>query len=462
MWSLLARILRGVFSKAFLVAGVVGLSLLGLALYLYSVDRYRDLQDDKVSFQREHQLLLVEVQDLEREARQRIDAALAAVERVRSIEERLERLRSLWQSVRVWFGADDSELRRLEAERERLLAEKRAQVAAAEESRSAWETAQARLERLGRDLGMIEDALRPWDYFRQVTRTYVGQAWDRLRWPLTIAVLAILFGPTLWRLFLYYLWGPLLLLSRPVLLDDQPAGQPVAAGDGVSRALCLAPDWEVVTREKFLQSKDEALRKGVCWMLDWRYPFTSLSSGLVELVRLRNRTATDLGIVFSAADEPTTEMLEIVLAQDARLVLRPSFVAAVIQPIGHRLRLRTRWRLWHLHAWITLQFRYFEWSGPCRLLLRGNRGVRVEQVASGRPRRTNAAGTIGFSPNLAYHSVRAETFWSYYRGMNPLFDDLFTGEGVFLCQEVSSLATTGDALTFWRRLWEGLLKVFGL
>ena len=47
-----------------------------------------------------------------------------------------------------------------------------------------------------------------------------------------------------------------------------------------------------------------------------------------------------------------------------------------------------------------------------------------------------------FSSNLAYEPVRAETFWGYYRGMNPLFDDLFSGQGVFLVQQVSS---PGDA-----------------
>jgi len=63
---------------------------------------------------------------------------------------------------------------------------------------------------------------------------------------------------------------------------------------------------------------------------------------------------------------------------------------------------------------------------------------------------------------LAYRSVRAETFWSYYRDMNPLFDDLFQGRGTFLCQEVSTGGPEAVARRFWATLWSGILKVFGI
>jgi hypothetical protein len=77
-------------------------------------------------------------------------------------------------------------------------------------------------------------------------------------------------------------------------------------------------------------------------------------------------------------------------------------------------------------------------------------------------RRTNQDATMGFTPNLDYRPVRAETFWSYYRGMNPLFDDLFAGQGVFLCQQVSSSGDATQARKFWAGMWGGVMKVFGL
>ena len=70
--------------------------------------------------------------------------------------------------------------------------------------------------------------------------------------------------------------------------------------------------------------------------------------------------------------------------------------------------------------------------------------------------------TIGFTPGLAYRPVRAETFWAYFRGMNPLFDDLFEGEGVFLCQETSAKGAQEQVRKFWAGLWGAALRVFGL
>jgi hypothetical protein len=67
------------------------------------------------------------------------------------------------------------------------------------------------------------------------------------------------------------------------------------------------------------------------------------------------------------------------------------------------------------------------------------RSVLAERAGQAAPaRRTNQDATIGFTPNLDYRPVSAETFWSYYRGMNPLFDDLFAGRGLFLVQETAT------------------------
>ena len=77
-------------------------------------------------------------------------------------------------------------------------------------------------------------------------------------------------------------------------------------------------------------------------------------------------------------------------------------------------------------------------------------------------RRVNQDATMGFTPNLAYRPARAETFWSYYRGMNPLFDDLFSGRGLFILQETASEGSATRAANFWATVWNGVLKVFGL
>ena len=91
-----------------------------------------------------------------------------------------------------------------------------------------------------------------------------------------------------------------------------------------------------------------------------------------------------------------------------------------------RLVIRRRWQLFRWQAWVTLQFRFFEFVGPCRLIVAGVRGVRAERLneRDGEElpaRRANQDATMGFTPNLDYRPVRAETFWSYY----PLFVALF-------------------------------------
>jgi hypothetical protein len=142
-------------------------------------------------------------------------------------------------------------------------------------------------------------------------------------------------------------------------------------------------------------------------------------------------------------------------------VLRPSFLAGLATEQGRKVRIRRRWQIFRWQAWVTMQFRYFEFVGPARLIVAGSRGVRVERLAA-TARRTNQDATIGFTPALDYKPVRAETFWGYYRDMNPLFDDLFAGEGFFLCQEISTEGAAGNVRKFWAGLWSSALKVFGL
>ncbi|MCW5550423.1 MAG: hypothetical protein KIT44_15780, partial [Opitutaceae bacterium] len=213
-----------------------------------------------------------------------------------------------------------------------------------------------------------------------------------------------------------------------------------------------------------LQASDEGLKRRTRFLLDWRIPFTCLASGLVELVELRNRTSTEQRATLSNQANPHIELALVTLPAGASMILRPSFLIGALAEQGGRLAIRRRWQIWRWQSWITLQFRFFEFAGPCRLLVAGSRGVRAEVLSrreTPAARRTNQDATVGFSPHLDYRPARAETFWGYYRGMNPLFDDLFSGEGVFLCQEITA-GEKGGARRFWSGLRDGILRVFGL
>jgi len=165
-----------------------------------------------------------------------------------------------------------------------------------------------------------------------------------------------------------------------------------------------------------------------------------------------------------------TEIAVVGVPAGGSLVLRPRFLAGVILPKeagGKPVGIRRHWRLFSLSAWLTLRFRHFEFLGPCRLVIAGKRGVRVERLENvkrelKRARRTNQTATIGFTPELNHHCIRAETFWSFFRGRNPLFDDLFSGTGSFICQEIAERRKETGARRLVSGFWNSLLKIFGL
>jgi hypothetical protein len=229
----------------------------------------------------------------------------------------------------------------------------------------------------------------------------------------------------------------------------------------------LRPGEKLWVKEKFLQASDEALRKQTRTVLDWRIPFTCLATGLIELIELRHGGGEGgQRLTLSNRTDPYSELAIVTLADGAALVLRPSFLAGVVVADGAPLRLRRRWQLFRWQSWVTLQFRFFEFAGPCRLVVAGSRGVRVEDLSArdGEPaaRRAHQDATIGFTPNLDYRPARAETFWSYYRGASPLFDDVFAGRGLFLCQQISTAGDTAKARRFWSGVWGGVMRIFGL
>jgi hypothetical protein len=126
------------------------------------------------------------------------------------------------------------------------------------------------------------------------------------------------------------------------------------------------------------------------------------------------------------------------------------------------VKITSHWRINHLHSWLTLQFRYLAFHGPGRLIVKGCRGVRVEPAIGGRL--VNQAATLGFSANAFYSVHRCETFVAYWRGIEELFNDQFSGaDSVYLYEEMPDLhrkgGITGRGL---QGLTDSMLKVFGV
>jgi hypothetical protein len=317
-------------------------------------------------------------------------------------------------------------------------------------------------------LGRMQLQLKSAEANKSKVVHYVREAWSR-HGPYVLLILGLYFlGPPLARIFAYTVFAPLVSGRAPVLLGPMTEARPEITTSRSSMDLTLGPGDTLWVREKFLQSSDEGLKKRTRSVLDWGMPLTCMAAGLTEMVEMLNRT-TDVTYraTFSSQENPNTELVLVTVPPGASLVMRPSFLAGAVGLGGGKVRIRRHWRLFTMQSWVTGQFRYFEFVGPCRLLVSGSRGVRAEVLSAdgGNPspaRRTNQDATIGFTPGLAYRPVRAETFWAYFRGMNPLFDDLFEGEGVFLCQETSAKGPQEETRKFWAGLRGGVLRIFGL
>jgi hypothetical protein len=296
---------------------------------------------------------------------------------------------------------------------------------------------------------------------------YAREAWERYGRHVLLVVAIYFLGPPLWRIFAYTVIAPGLSRRPPVRLGSA-AALPEVRTSRAALAMTLAPGETLWVKEKYLQASDEGLAKRTRWLLDWRMPLACVATGLVELIEMRHRGESgDQAVTFSSQDNPHLELALVTLPAGSGLILRPRFIAGVIAPAGGRLGLRRHWRIFTLQSWVTGQFRYFEFVGPCSLLLAGSRGVRAEilAAAAGAPepaRRVNRDALIGFTPGLGYRPVRAETFWAYLRGRNPLFDDRFEGAGVFLSQENTARDPSEKEPGLGARLWEAWLKCFGL
>lgn len=453
------------------VAGLIVLIALagyGLWLYLQEEGVFEERRIEKMQraiVERDH-LLTAQKAIAEKiaEVQAGIEQQKARAKQADKVIATLREIQGWWER---WFGnrqqqaANEEQIRKMV----KLKEDSAGKVAELQRlvTQSIWEKdgIDVNLRRVNAEVGTLEAS-------RSRVRQFVALAWEKTKWYIILALASYFFGPTLWALFLYYLIAPFMSRGRAIRLGPDPIALPDVAESHVSIEATLRPGEILRIKEKFLQASDEGVGKQTRFVLDWRIPFTSLACGLVELVELRNDKGTgDYRVTLSNGVDPHIEMAQVTVPEGASLILRPSFLAGVLQRGDDRLVIRRHWRIFRWQAWISGQFRFFEFIGPCRLIVSGSRGVRAERLAdregqTAPARRTNQDATIGFTPNLEYRPVRAETFWSYYRGMNPLFDDLFAGKGLFVLQETATEGSAAKAGKFWSTVWSGVLKVFGL
>ncbi len=480
MFAVIIRFVRWVFEKCATGVLIVGLGFVACGLWVFlkdNVDFDQWRQDVVRTITGERAKVKSALEDVQKRL-DRIAAEITAEqERGRQADKILANLRDLESTWDKLIG--DRAQQKANAERIESVSALRltitAKVAALQQefTRATWEK-----DGLEIALGKVDARLQAAQEEQSKIMAYAERTWNYevgraplvlpIKWWVAVALGLYFFGPTAGKLTMYFVVAPRIARGRPVRLTASLAALPEVAASHVVAELALEPGEHLRVKEKFLQSSDEGLVKSTRYLLDWRVPFTCLATGLVELVEMAHRGTEGVArLTLSNQGDPHSELAVITLPEGASLVLRPSFLAGVVTSAGQRLTIRRRWQLFRWQSWVTLQFRFFEFVGPCRLVVAGSRGVRVERLEAreGGPvaaRRTNQDATMGFTPNLDYRPARAETFWSYYRGMNPLFDDLFAGRGFFLCQQVSSDGDAKRARRFWSGVWGGVMRGFGI
>lgn len=278
-------------------------------------------------------------------------------------------------------------------------------------------------------------------------------------------LVGIILTPIAIKAVFYFGLAPLAARFPPIrVVAKTDASVPEARDSAVSIPFEISDGSEVLVHPDYLQSSSQPAVKQTQWLLNRSFPLSSIASGMFFLTRIRPADGLITRVVVSSQNDAFGEIGSIHLPTGASMVVQPRSLAGVVKRSDSSVRITRHWRVSNLHAWLTLQLRFLVFHGPCDLILKGCRGVRAEAPDPDRPRMINQASTIGFSANLEYHNERCETFISYLRGKEDLFNDLFGGEhGVFVYEEMPAggrkTGLTGRGMD---GVVDAALKVFGI
>ena len=462
----LIQIGKWLFGKSVVIIIATLVAIGAYALYLYIGESYRvekqrvaqlaEAQEAaraaNVQLEIMHGSILEVTSELE-SALEKLAAANELVERLEGFLSKIEYLLSSAEEKR----AIDRKLFETKSERNRLeplISELRKIRADLRVSRTG----------LTLEVGALENRITALESSSSEVARYVDTSWTIISRHLPVTLVLFFLGPIILKLAVYYGIAPLFQRASPIRFSEDSLPSPVIQDSGVSVTLRLEEGEKAWIKESYLQASDEQLDRRTRFVLNWQIPVTCLAAGLIELVEFASKENTSNGsITVSTQNKSDMELSLLELPSKCSVILRPRHLVALVGSQEQPLGIRRRWSFSRAQAWMTLQFRYFEFLGPCRLVVSGVRGVRaekIESVANG-GRRANQDSTIGFTPDLNFAAVRAETFWAYFRGFNPLFDDVFKGEGTFLCQEISKPQKSGPT-RFLAGMKDAFLKVIGI
>jgi len=347
----------------------------------------------------------------------------------------------------------------------------------------AWLTQRARTSNAARpapfaiDGAALAGALAPVQKVIAAGETQLARNWiARWRAPVldvaptaALLVLSAILLPVAIKAFFYFVLAPIASRLPPLSIARElqvtgsslplpPLGE--SRISAVSQALQLKPGQRMLIHPEYLQSSPVGTHKRTQWLLDWRFPFTSLAAGMAALTRLESDVTASVTI--SASDDPLLEVAVVHLPAGSALVFQPRGLVGLVCDANQPLAISSHWRLASLHAWLTLQLRFIVFRGPVTLIVRGCRGVRLERAGQGRS--ISQSATLGFTTDVLYSTMRSETFLPYLRGQQALLNDRFDGgNGVYLYEETPRHGKQPGKVGSWfEGFTDAILKVFGI
>jgi len=323
------------------------------------------------------------------------------------------------------------------------------------------------VESLERQLAAQQDLINERQYLLESSWLYRFFTRVKEVLPAAFAILVVvLLTPLGIRALFYYLLAPKASQLPPITIlpADNPPQPKLRERSAVSLRFAIPDGEELIVQPNFLQSTRHAAGAKTQWFLNKRLPFASILSGMFLLTRIKPEESGPHEVVVSATRDPLDEIGIVELPAGAAMVVQPRSLAGVVKPVGVPVQISSCWRFFSLHAWLTVQLRYLVFHGPCILIIKGCRGIRLEIPDSNEPRMIRQSATLGWSANLDYKTVRCETFIPYLQGKEGLFSDMFFGEtGKFAYEEIPNAGRRKGALSRGLEgLFDAFLKAFGI
>lgn len=466
MATIIAKLISWLAGKAMIYIVILGILLIVFVVTVVPpmVAKHREIELERaIAELSESRALVGELAEKAREINGDIEDQ---TQRLRELERKGRELDEFWKKVKSIFQRDKLAREKEEVMKLRMevLQEKRALTAEKLELEIRGGESEEELKRRESLRDEKEKELREVKELRAAFDSLMKNELRQLALKALVILAVIIFVPILWKVMAYYLIAPLAQASKPILLGAESPGadEIESTPSHPAQRITLASDEVLMTKMDYLQGSMGQFEKRTKWLIDWRYPFSSVAAGLFILTKIRNIGGDSSQVTLSTQENATEELAIITIPEGKSMVFRPHYLVAVSHPLDRPPRIRSRWVFWKLHAWVNLQFRYLIVEGPVKLVFSAQRGIQVEVVLPELPgRRVNSHLGVAFSPHLNYSPKRAETFVAYLWGKNALFDDFFQGSGWVIQQQV-----TGGRKNPAARIWDGVFgaigKVFGI